>query len=62
MILAVQTKFLITMCSFTLTWLVTARACGAHASGLSVRDEAFSLITIAGLLGAIIGTLGAGAL
>ena len=58
MILALQTKFLIALCSFTLTWLLTARASGAMESGLDIRDKSFSLITIAGLLGAIIATLG----
>lgn len=60
MIIAVQTKFLIALVAFTLTWLLTARAAGAHVAGLTVRDEAFPLITIAGLLGAIVATLGAG--
>lgn len=60
MTLAIQTKFLIALVSFTLTWLVTARAAGAHVHGLTFRDEAFPLITIAGLLGAIVATLGAG--
>jgi len=60
MIPVAQTKFLIALCSFTLTWLLTARAAGAHASGLSLRDEAFPLITIAGLLGAIVGTFACG--
>ncbi|MFO1149688.1 MAG: hypothetical protein U1E62_15025 [Alsobacter sp.] len=60
MTLVVQTKFLIALCSFTLTWLLTARAAGAHASGLAIGDETFSLITIAGLLGAIVGTCASG--
>jgi hypothetical protein len=60
MSIVAQTKFLIALCSFTLTWLLTARAAGAHASGLTFRDEAFPLITIAGLLGAIVGTCASG--
>jgi hypothetical protein len=60
MIVVAQTKFLIALCSFVLTWLLTARAAGAHAAGLSLRDEAFPLITIAGLLGAIVATFACG--
>jgi hypothetical protein len=56
----VHTKFLISLCSFVLTWLLTARASGAHVTGLSLTDEAFPLITIAGLLGAIAATCACG--
>lgn len=60
MIVVLPTKVLIAFCSFALTWLLTARASGAHRSGLTLSGEAFPMITIAGLLGAIIATLYAG--
>jgi hypothetical protein len=60
MAIAIQTKVRIALVSITLTWLLTARATVAPVCGPSLLDEAFPLIAVAGLLGAMIATRVAG--